>query len=547
VPARNGDAPPQVVDERCYDARDGRTVGPAREARPEKEWAMPRSFIPLALAFMAFACTSSASRAVLQAQEGGRSVGLSAGCNMVTLVFPSGSDAAAAASAVTPPDALDTIWRLDNATHSFQAYATAAPAASDLRSLNPLDAVFVCLHAPASITMPAASPDPSGGSMSISLFSGCNALGLTFPDGTTASEVAEAISPAGVFESMWRLDNASGVFQAYSAAAPEVSDLTSLQFLDAAFVCVDGPASLPMPALTGYAATPPAPRAAGEPTCQIFPSDNPWNTDVSGLPVDPRSDAYIDAIGRDDSAHPDFGTVWEGEPNGIPYVVVSGGQPRVPVTFYYAEDSDPGPYPIPPNAPIEGGPDSTGDRHVIVLDDDNCMLYELWDAHPINGGESWSAGSGAIFDLSSNGLRPDFLTSADAAGLPIFPGLVRYQETVVEGVIDHALRFTVEDTQRAFIHPATHFASDNTDPNLPPMGLRLRMKADYDCSGLSREVQVICAALKRYGMFVADNGGNWFISGAPDDRWNDDDLADLGEITGDAFEVVDTGEPIVTE
>jgi hypothetical protein len=302
-----------------------------------------------------------------------------------------------------------------------------------------------------------------------------------------------------------------------------------------------------MPALMGYAATAPAPRAAGEPTCQIFPSDNPWNTDVSGLPVDPRSDAYIDAIGRDDSVHPDFGTVWEGAPNGIPYVVVSAGQPRVPLTFDYAEDSDPGPYPIPPDAPIEGGPDSTGDRHVIVLDDDNCMLYELWDAHPINGGESWTAGSGAIFDLSSNGLRPDFLTSADAAGLPIFPGLVRYQETVVEGVIDHALRFTVEDTQRAFIHPATHFASDNTDPNLPPMGLRLRMKADYDCSGLSHEVQVICAALKRYGMFVADNGGNWFISGAPDDRWNDDDLADLREITGNAFEVVDTGEPIVTE
>jgi hypothetical protein len=184
---------------------------------------------------------------------------------------------------------------------------------------------------------------------------------------------------------------------------------------------------------------------------------------------------------------------------------------------------------------------------VIVIDDDNCILYELFDVHPIDDTKSWEAGSGAIFDLTSNDLRPDFWTSADAAGLPIFPGLVRYEEVVEQGVIDHALRITVEETQRAFIHPATHYASENTNPNLPPMGLRFRMKAEYDCSGLSQEVQVICAALKRYGMLVADNGGNWLVSGAPDERWNDDALADLKEITGDALEVVDTGEAIVTD
>ncbi len=284
-----------------------------------------------------------------------------------------------------------------------------------------------------------------------------------------------------------------------------------------------------------------------EPDCPVFPPDNPWNTDISGLPVHPRSDAYINAIGRDQNLHPDFGTVWEGAPNGIPYVIVSGDQTKVPVSFYYDEESDPGPYPIPPDAPVEGGSEGTGDRHVLVIDDDNCLLYELFDAHPVNGGESWGAGSGAVFDLRSNDLRPDFWTSADAAGLPIFPGLVRYEEVVEEGVIDHALRFTVEDTQRAFIHPATHYASDNTDPNLPPTGLRFRMKAGYDCSGFSREVQVICDALKTYGMFVADNGGNWFISGAPDDRWSDDNLADLREITADALEVVDTGEEIITD
>ena len=280
--------------------------------------------------------------------------------------------------------------------------------------------------------------------------------------------------------------------------------------------------------------------AAGEPSCAVFPPDNPWNTDISAYPVHPNSDAFVNSVGRSDHLHPDFGTVWEGAPIGIPYVIVPGSQPKVPVSFDYADESDPGPYPVPPDAPIEGGPGSDGDRHVLVIDNDNCMLYEMFYAHPVNGGQSWTAGSGAVFNLNSNALRPDTWTSADAAGLPIFAGLVRYEEVVEQGVIDHALRFTVSTTQRAFIHPATHYASNNTDPNVPPMGLRFRMKASYSCGGFSGEVQVICAALKRYGMFVADNGSDWYITGAPDPRWSDDRLGDLKTIPGDAFEVVTT-------
>lgn len=277
--------------------------------------------------------------------------------------------------------------------------------------------------------------------------------------------------------------------------------------------------------------------------CTIFPADNPWNTDISDFPVHESSDAIIASIGIDTGMHADFGTEWEGAPIGIPWVQVPGDQARVPVTFEY-DDSDPGPYPIPPDAPIEGGPDADGDRHIIALDLDNCMLYELFAAYTDDGGASWSAGSGAIFDLSSNDLRPEGWTSADAAGLPIFPGLVRYEEVVENGVIPHALRFTVENSRNAYIHPATHQASDQSDENLPPMGLRVRMKADYDCSGLASEVQVICTALKTYGMFVADNGSNWYLSGAPDPRWSDDNLHDIDGITGAAFEVVYTGDPI---
>jgi hypothetical protein len=270
---------------------------------------------------------------------------------------------------------------------------------------------------------------------------------------------------------------------------------------------------------------------------RLFPYDNAWNTDISQYPAHPNSANYLASIGLTTGLHADFGTVWNGAPNGIPYVVVPASQAQVPISFYYADESDPGPYPIPPDAPIEGGSQGSGDRHVLVLDPDNHKLYEVYDAHLV--GEHWEAGSGAVFDLTSNALRPDGWTSADAAGLPMLAGLVRYDE-VASGVVSHALRFTVPRTQRAYVHPATHYASDSTDPNLPPMGLRLRLKASVDISGYPSEVQVILQALKTYGMFVADNGGAWYISGAPDPRWDDDALHQIGQILGRDFEVVDT-------
>ncbi|MCA9489964.1 MAG: hypothetical protein KC621_08575, partial [Myxococcales bacterium] len=274
-------------------------------------------------------------------------------------------------------------------------------------------------------------------------------------------------------------------------------------------------------------------------SCPLLPPDNPWNTDISALPVHPGSDAFIDHIGRDGALHPDFGTEWRGVPNGIPYVVVPASQPEVPVSFTWADESDAGPYPIPPDAPIEGGSRGGGDRHVIVLESGSCTLYELFNARPHDGGTRWDADSGAVFPLDTNDLRPDGWTSADAAGLPILPGLVRYQEVVEAGEIRHALRFTVVTSQRGYILPATHAAGSTDDADAPPMGLRLRMKSGFDCSALSTEVQVVCAALKTYGMFVADNGSDWYLSGAPDPRWSDDALRDLGAIPGDAFEVVD--------
>ena len=263
----------------------------------------------------------------------------------------------------------------------------------------------------------------------------------------------------------------------------------------------------------------------------------------------PNSAAYVSFIGATKTLHPDFGTFWDGQPIGIPYVLVSASQPGVPVEFLYADESDPGPYPIPHDPPIEGGPDSAGDRHILMLGLEACMLHELYWAWPPGAPENpytdrWYAGSGAIFDLRSNALRPDFWTSADAAGLPILPGLVRYDEVVEQGEIRHALRFTVRATQRGFIHPATHFASTSTDPTRPPMGLRMRMKASYDCSTYSSEAQIVCTALKRYGMFVADNGSDWYLTGAHDPRWDDDALSDLKRIPGGAFEAVYTGEII---
>jgi len=271
----------------------------------------------------------------------------------------------------------------------------------------------------------------------------------------------------------------------------------------------------------------------------LLPPDNPWNARVDTLPLDPNSADYIAHMAPGTGLHPDFGTVWEGAPIGIPYVVVPGDQPKVPIDFVYAGESDPGPYPIPPDAPVEGagGPFADGDRHVLVLDPDHQLLYEVYDAH--QDGDHWHAGSGAVFDLTSNVLRPDGWTSADAAGLPILPGLVRYDETVGEGVINHALRFTVATTQRAYVYPATHFASDQTDPDLPPMGLRLRLKASYDISGFPSELRVVLQALKTYGMMVADNGADWYVGGSPDARWDDEALSAISAVKGSDFEVVD--------
>ncbi|MDU0199648.1 copper amine oxidase N-terminal domain-containing protein [Paenibacillus sp. MAH-36] len=278
---------------------------------------------------------------------------------------------------------------------------------------------------------------------------------------------------------------------------------------------------------------------SGSAAWQVFPKDNPWNTDISSYPVHKNSGQFISSIGLNTSLHADFGTMWEGAPIGIPYTIVGADQPKVNVTFTdYGDESDPGPYPIPLNAPIEGGPNSDGDRHVIVVDKDNQYLYELYNAHPTADG--WQASNGAKWDLKSNVLRTKYWTSADAAGLPIFPGLVRYEEAST-GEINHALRFTVRKTQKGFIAPATHYASSSTDPNLPPMGLRLRLRNDFDISGYSPTNQAILRAMKKYGMIVADNGSDLYVSGAPDPKWDDDDLSKLSKLKGSDFEVVDTG------
>jgi hypothetical protein len=278
--------------------------------------------------------------------------------------------------------------------------------------------------------------------------------------------------------------------------------------------------------------------------CTIFPTDNIWNAPVDTLPLDPNSAAYVDTIGASRTLHPDFGSgLWEGAPIGIPYIVVPGDQPRVPVTFEYDDESDPGPYPIPPDAPIEGGPDSGGDRHILVLDQETCILYELFAAY-LQADGSWQAGSGAIFDLGSHALRPNTWTSADAAGLPILPGLVRYDE-VASGEITHAIRFTAPQTRRAYVWPARHYASSRTGAEYPPMGQRFRLKADYDISGFSPDVQVILRAMKKYGIILADNGSAWYISGTPDERWNNSVLHELRRVTGSAFEAVDVSSLMV--
>jgi len=289
-----------------------------------------------------------------------------------------------------------------------------------------------------------------------------------------------------------------------------------------------------IPAVVAARPLPSAPR------CEIFPPNNPWNERVDALPVAGDSAALIASIGLATPVHPDFGSgLYNGEPIGIPFAVVSKSTPRVPVSFDYASESDGHLYPLPRSVPIEGGSRSMGDRHVIVVDRSACRDYELYAAHPLDGGKRWHAGSGAIFDLRSNHLRPAGWTSADAAGLPILPGLARYDE-VARGVIDHALRFTAPCTAKAYVYPARHEASTCSGSSLPPMGLRVRLKASVDISRLPYQARVVAQALKTYGMILADNGSPWYISGAPNAGWNNDALHLLGQLTGRDFEVVDT-------
>jgi hypothetical protein len=293
-----------------------------------------------------------------------------------------------------------------------------------------------------------------------------------------------------------------------------------------------------------------------------LPADHIWNTRVDTLPVHPDSDAYVATIGADQHVHADFGSgEWppgSGAPIGIPYVSVPASQPAVAVRFGYAGESDPGPYPIPPSAPIEGGPGAEGDRHVLVLERDTCTLYELFDAWPQADG-SWYAGSGAVYRLDSYALRPKGWTSADAAGLPILPGLVRYDEVApaasdpahgerggsVAREIRHALRFTAPRTRRAYVWPARHFASSLTGDEYPPMGQRFRLKAGFDLADYSAETRVILRALQRYGMMLADNGSPWYLSGVPDDRWDNDVLRELRRVRGSDFEAVDVSSLMV--
>ncbi len=282
-----------------------------------------------------------------------------------------------------------------------------------------------------------------------------------------------------------------------------------------------------VPSGAGAAAIP------GAPACPVFPTDSYWHASVAAMPVDPNSGAYVANAGATAGLHADFGAgLYAGGPIGIPFTTVPGTQPKVPIGFDYADESDPGPYPIPANAPIEGGSGSAGDRHVIVVDRDRCRLYEMYSAFP--SGSGWTAGSGAVFDLTANAMRPRTWTSADAAGLPILPGLVRYDE-VAGGDIDHAIRITLRRTDRRYVWPARHQAGV-ADATAAPMGAWLRLKANVDPNRFGPQARVVVRALQTHGAIVADNGSSWYISGAPDDRWDNDDLHALGALHGSDFE-----------
>ena len=305
--------------------------------------------------------------------------------------------------------------------------------------------------------------------------------------------------------------------------------LVALLLLFGPATAVPGNDPSPVPAIDGVA---------------IFPSDHIWNVPVDTLPVDARSAGYITRIGTSSPLHPDFGSgLWENRPIGIPFNIVDGSVTKQAVTFGYDDESDPGPYPIPSNPLIEGGAGSDGDRHLLIIQKDEHMLYELYAAEQQPDG-SWHAGSGAIFDLNGYSLRPDGWTSADAAGLAILPGLVRYDE-VAAGEITHAIRFTAPKTQREYVWPARHYASSVTDVSYPPMGQRFRLKASFDTSGYPPQAKVVLAALKKYGMILSDNGAAWYITGAPDERWDNDDLHTLRKVKGSDFEAVDTSSLVI--
>jgi hypothetical protein len=307
-----------------------------------------------------------------------------------------------------------------------------------------------------------------------------------------------------------------------------------------AAVAVSVLAALCAPAAPGAASIrqPAAAAIAGAPDCSVAPANSVWRTPVASLPVAPNSAAMIAAIGADAPLHPDFGAgLWDGGPIGIPYNVVTNAQRKVHVSFLYADESDRVRYPIPARPRIEGGAASTGDRHVLLVDRDTCVDYELYDAQPVAHSVDWTAGSGAVFDLYSNRLRPAGWTSADAAGLAILPGLVRPEE-IAAGVIDHAIRVTVPETDASYVWPARHEAGV-ANPSLPPMGLRIRLKASVDIAGYPRVDRIILQALKTYGMIVADNGSPWYLSGVPSPKWNNTVLHELDGIVGSDFEVVD--------
>jgi hypothetical protein len=481
------------------------------------------------VAFAATACTTSS-----QAQDAERSLSLSAGCNMAALTFPPGTDPATVADNVSPSDALDTIWRLDNATGSFQAFATAAPEASDLQSVNLLDAVFLCVDAPADISMPTVSPDPSGASSFASLSARCNAVGLTFPDGTTPSQVAGAISPSSAFASMWRLDNATGLFQAYSAAAPEVSDLTSVQFLDAVFLCTTAPASISMPALPGMpTGAPPPPPSSGEAGLMrdftlplpLFAPDSAWNQTATDAAVLPDSDQQILVLYRvlrgdtTDLFPPGPpSTTWPFMDVGYddystPIFPAGTGQQSVLICDYegnmwyvspkWSVDQLGGPVSVPAPAGTvrpSGPQDTQSDGLLVIYDADTFTEYDFWQATTVRDGECSSRGGGLegttifeagfaeFFDVRGPGSNLDTFSSASASGVPLLAGLI-VPEDIERGAIQHALAFAVpgmrnlsadrfEPLASNYMYPASTTESDfiNTNPNALAGGQRIRLK-----------------------------------------------------------------------